>query len=591
MRALPAGAVLSGLAATAGAAYGQALPGTRDDVAETLAIVPSVVDVPLGVSFDGIVVRGGSEADTLILVDGFAIPRLLHVRGLRSVMPMSMISEGSLKTAPDASIGPSAAVALDTGARTRQIAAEATTFDLGAGLLSPGSAFHVRSSLAPRLYDLSYVAGQLRVDTRVSSRLVLAVSALWAADRDERDGVSLSSSFARATAAATYTRGDWTARFALSTLPTSVDNRRGELQRYDVAGVSIDTRTDVMRRAGDLAGLTDVEWHIGEQTSVTRYDADVAWPLPPREGSPQPQHPAADDTALRVDDRFVTSDAALWTSIAASLSPSVRATTGMRVDVFGRGGDVATQPRGELVAEVAPRTRVGLAAGAHRRAPERGEELFTDRLNPERTTQVTARVEHTHQGLTVQGNAYYIDRRRLVMRDAGGLLRNTGTGTSSGLEASVQLKLERWFAWATASVSRSTRKDFPAAAERPSQFDQPLRLDLLVNRRWKRWQLGGRIQVASGLPATSIQESIYDADGDAYAPIFGRTYDERLPWQYELDVRIDRLFRAGTHVRVYAFLDLALSPSTIGYDNRFDYKQRTAVTLPVVPFAGLRGAL
>ncbi len=573
--------------ALVGTAHAQALPGTHDDVGPTLALVPSVVDIPFG----GFAVRGGTEADTLLLFDGFAIPRLNHVLGLRSVVPLELIGHGVLKTAPDASIGPASAVTLDSGARTRRSGAELTTFDLAAGVISPDAAFRVRTSLAPALYDVGYQDGQLLFDTELSKRVSLAVSALWVVDRDERDESDARDQFVRVTTAATYHTESWTARFAVSTMPTSEEATRGALQHRDIETRSIDTRIDVVRRIKDAAGLTDVEWQLGEQTSFTRHAVDIAWPVEEREGSPQPQHAAVDDTSVTFRGRFWTPDAAVWTSLGANLAANVRALAGIRVEVFGRGGDIATQPRGELVADVAPRTRLGIAAGAHWRAPERGDELLVDHLNPERSTQVTLRLEHTVGGLTVQGNAYYVDRTRLVMRGYDGVLHNTGIGTSQGVELSAQLKLGGWFAWATGSLSQSIRKDFPTGAERPAEVDQPVRLGLLVARRAKGWQFGGRVRVVSGLPTTAIQQSLYDADRDIYAPIFDRTYKDRLPWRYQLDVRADRTFRVGDSAAITAFLDVALSPSTLDYDYRFDYKARTSVTLPVLPFVGVRGAL
>jgi hypothetical protein len=56
-------------------------------------------------------------------------------------------------------------------------------------------------------------------------------------------------------------------------------------------------------------------------------------------------------------------------------------------------------------------------------------------------------------------------------------------------------------------------------------------------------------------------------------------------------VRVDRTFRVGDRATVAAFLDVAVAPSTLDYDYRFDYKARSAVTLPVLPFVGVRGAL
>lgn len=573
--------VLLGSHATA-----QPLPGTADDPAETLEIVPSVVDNPLG----GFAVRGGTVADTLVLLDGFEIPTLRHARGLRSVLPMQMLAQGSLVTAPDVSIGRApTAVRLTTGARNSGL--EASTFDVGARLRTADISAGMRKSVFDAISDTSYLDILGESSRRITDRHRWFVSGIVSRDASERDRESFDASFSRVTSGIAYTAPRWSGQLAISWMLHGDRITRGAQRSYDARHDHFDTRGELVRTAPHAAGLTDVEWRIGEQTNVVHHDLDVAGPLLAREGSPQPQHPAAGDTTSRFTGTFWTPDAALWTSLAANLAPSIRATTGVRVDLFGRGGDVATQPRGELLVRASPRTRVGLAAGAYRRAPQVRDELFTDALDPERTTQVMARVEHEHQILRLQGNAFYIDRTRLVIRDDTGTLRNTGLGTAYGLEVAAELRLWSWFVWATGSLSRSVRRDFLRDAERPSELDQPVRLDALVTKRHGRWQLGARVQFASGLPTTAIQQSIYDADRDSYRPIYDRIYGERLPTRVELDLRIDRTFRPTSRTRVDAFLDLQLSPSTIGYEDSFDYKQRTAIRLPVVPFAGLRGSL
>ncbi len=583
MRSLVAVAVVASWGRPASA---QLLPGTNDDVAGALVLVPSVVPIPL----EGFAVRGGMPDDTVILVDGFEIPRLQHFLGLRSVVPTQLLEGAALKTAPDVSLGRApTAVVMSTSARA-PTSAELNTLDasgwLRGGLGAAGARFSLDEALTGTRYTEWY--GRLAYER---GRWFVFTSMIASSDKSSRDDIESTADFVRTTLGVTYTRDRWTASLALSTMGASDVAARGQMASSTFDQRTVDTRGEIVHTIDRAAGLTQLEWRLGEQTNIAHHDIDVAWSTLPREGSPQPQHPAADDTSTRFVGTFWTPDAALWTSLAANLAPRIRATTGLRVDMFGRGDDIATQPRGELYFDTWPRTRFAIAAGAYRRPPQRGDELFTAELNPERSTQVTTRIEHEHQALTVQGNAYYIDRSRLVIRDGFGVLRNTGSGTSIGVEVSAQLKMLGWFAWGSASLSRSTRKDFQTAAERPSQFDQPLRLDLLVTKRVRRWQVGGRIQLASGLPTTSIQQSVYDADRDVYEPIFGRTYDERLPYRYEVDLRIDRTFHLTRTARLAAFADLRLSTSTLGYRDSFDYKQHATITMPLVPYVGLRGSL
>jgi hypothetical protein len=590
MRALLVVAILGAPASA------QVMPGTNDDVGGALVLVPSVVPIPL----EGFAVRGAAPEDTVVLVDGFEIPRLQHFLGLRSVLPAQVLSDAALKTAPDVGIGRgSTAVMLESGGRLAQHQLELSTFELAARLhLAPGSSeitFGARTSLLDPATDTRYGDEQLHIAYALASRWHVTLSSIWSHDESDRDAIARRSWFARTTASVEYIGERWSGSLAVSSLIDRDERTAGAPQHWDTSRVTIDTRGELVRRARDVAGLTNVEWKLGEQTNVAHHDIDVAWPTPARDGSPQPQHPATDDTQTRFTGTFWTRDAAAWTSLSADLGPRIRATTGLRADLFSattdRRTNVATQPRGELYVDAWPQTRFAIAAGAYRRPPEHGEELFTPNLDPERSTQVTTRVEHEHQALRVQGNAYYIDRTRLVIRDDRGVLRNTGTGTSLGLEVSAQLKMLGWFASGIASLSRSTRKDFQRGAVRPSQFDQPLRIDLLVTKRIRRWQVGGRVQLAAGLPTTSIQQSVYDADHDVYNPIFGRTYDERLPYRYEIDLRVDRTFTLARSTQLAAFVDLRLSPSTLGYRDSFDYKERVAITMPVVPYVGVRGML
>jgi hypothetical protein len=584
-----AGSVLSALALAvlhAARADAQMLPGTNDDVGAALLLIPSVVPVPL----EGFAVRGGTPDDTVILLDGFEIPRLQHFLALRSVIAADSLGDASLKTAPDVNVGRAPTALALTSETQAKHSVEVSTLDASARMAIANAGVNARFSLTEPFSDTRYGDLHARI-SRTRGAWNLLGSFLLSSDESTRDDVESSAYFYRATAGALYTRSRWRASFAVSTLDTVETAVRSDAAHYDASKRTFDTRAEVVRIIDRAAGLSYLEWRLGQQMTIAHHDLDVAWSTLPREGSPQPQHPAADDTSTRFSGRFWTPDAALWTSLAANLSTQIRATTGVRIDVFGRGTDVATQPRGELYISAWPQTRVAIAAGAYRRPPQQRDELFTEQLNPERTTQVTARVEHEHQALRVQGNVYYVDRTRLVIRDDLGVLRNTGTGASLGVEVSAQLKMLGWYVWGGASLSRSTRKDFPTGAERPAELDQPLRLDLLVTKRIRRWQLGGRVQLASGLPTTSIQETVFDADRDTYEPIFGRTYDERLPYRYEIDVRVDRTFKLGATARLAAFVDLRLSPSTLGYRDSFDYEQRAEITLPFVPYAGLRGSL
>jgi hypothetical protein len=235
-----------------------------------------------------------------------------------------------------------------------------------------------------------------------------------------------------------------------------------------------------------------------------------------------------------------------------------------------------------------------LAAGAYRRPPRQRDEVALD-LNPERAAQVAAGATFAPtQGLWVTARAYYTDRTRLVIRDAEGELHNSGFGTSKGVELIARLQRGAWTTALSTALLRSRRFDYPRAAERPSEYEQPFRLDAIASWRRGSLVLGARLQLASGLPYTPYPGAIYNSDTDTYEPLYAPPLSARAPFHHEIDLRADYRKRWGD-VEIAAFIDLHnayRNRDAIAYRYSYDYSARTAITaLPLFPFAGLRVTL
>lgn len=479
--------VVALLTSTAGA---QPVAGTGDDPVRTQMLDPSVTAALIG----PFVVRGGDPDDTVLVVDGFEVPYVLHVDGVRGIAPAWGLRR--IELSPESGVGRSESSTLDLtlgGATTRWLA-DANTFDVGLRHAAGQTMAVLRYSLPTVPGEREYWDGYLRVSQQEGPWRVLA--SMFSTDR-----------FSRATGAIGYDR----ARFAVSSL------------FLEEEFATFDTRAEWR---GD-------SWRIGEQTTATRDKLDVG----------------------------------VWGEVDQRLDTSIVVRAGVRVDHFGDGIGLAVQPRATLSVG-----RLALGAGAYRRA------VAAD-LEPVRTTQLTARYVHRYLTAT----AYYQDKRRLVVGAT-----NDGSGTAYGLELMAQGRAGAWFLAGAASLSRSWRQDFPRDRERPSDFDQPVRVHAVAARQHGRWSFGGRISLASGLPTTEVQQAIYDADRDIYEPILGPVNAERLPFRHELALRIERTFRT---LDLHAFVDVMVSASTVSYEYSYDFKTRTDVTLPVLPYAGLRGTL
>ena len=599
------------------------IPGGGDDPIRELTLDPGVVDTPRGLS-----IRGGAPIDTLSLIDGFRVPSLERIPGARSIVthigfePVVLQTNGfGVEFGSGTSL---VAVAPRRGTRdlagdvellTSGYASEAMgAVESGASqpytsyLFGPVTADHARISVRSGLTELALPSiGALESmhpafldvhglrEIQYGKHWLVRGSAVGSFDLDH-------SWIARPTFSLAYATDRWSASIALSQLSVRTKIESGSELHLDIDETTWSVRPELKRTVPELAGLTNVVWQIGAQTDSTEYDLDIAWPFLPREGWPQATTPNPGDTSMRAKTSFWRHDLALWSAIAANLGPAIRAQIGVRIDGFGAFADRATytstQPRGSLDWRLRSDTQLRLSAGAYRRPPEQLDELLVlDTLHPERTTQLDITLAHrVHDGIDALVSTYYIDRSRLIMRERDGVLRNSGSGTSYGVEGTLIARREPWYARVATSLARSVRRDNPRAAERPFEFDQPFRLDALVSWKHDKWQLGARLRIASGLPYTPIVGTVYDSDNDYYEPLFSdRIYSERAPLQHRVDLRVDYAFVDDKRATLAAFIDLHnayASRSELGYDYRFDYGERLPIyALPIFPFVGVRGTI
>ena len=327
---------------------------------------------------------------------------------------------------------------------------------------------------------------------------------------------------------------------------------------------------------------------------VGRTTINLALPVEIREGE---QFMGMDpkDTSERFNGSFWIPDFAAWTAVSANLDPRIRLTLGVRGDAFTRVDEVTVQPRGELKIRLTPALTARLTSGAYRRPPEFQSENLQTHIKSEHSTQNIIGLQYEPRaGTRVQTSAYYIDRTNLITREMDGELGNRGRGTSIGGEILATYKGGPWFTWLSYSLSRSTRVDRPGEKERLFTFDQPHSLNAAASWQNKRWQLGGRFQLYSGLPYTPALGSIFESDRNIYLPVFAEPNSSRAPMHHQLDLRVDYMWKWGP-TALTAFLDVQnvyMNESVVTYFYGYDFTQRAAFTsIPIIPSLGLRGVL
>jgi hypothetical protein len=606
----------------------QRVPGTGGDVVRALTVMPGVVNLQVPLGYSGVVIRGSSPQDSKILVDGFEIPVLYHNIGFRAVLPAEAID--TLDYIPggfDVSYGraSSGIVALTTRPGSDQRSTQAEVSFIDGGLLAQGPAGKdttymiglrrstidlILPSILPASLDLSlttvpsYYDEQFRIDHRFNSKWRLSLSSVGTIDtfelyatKDTDAGTKRffnRTEFLRLTGIAHYHDGPWTANLALSGLLPEFIFEAGLYQKIDVTQPTVTPRVEVIRTAHEALGLEDVEWRAGAEAQVGRSSLDLALPHETREGEDQGAYDPR-DISTKFKGHVWLPDFAQWTSVSASFDPRVRFTGGLRLDEYGRPGDIAIQPRGELKVKLTKSLTARLSSGAYTRPPEFQSEVLATNISAEHSVQNIFGLQfEPHEGLRVQAQTYYTDRTKLITTNADGTLGNEGRGKTYGGELLASYRGGPWFGWLSYSYSRSTRVDHPGDPERLFTYDQPHSLNAAGSWKGKHWQLGGRFQLYSGLPYTPVTGAVFDSDRNLYIPIYAPPNSARAPIHHQLDVRVDYFWNWGP-AQMTAFLDVQnvyMNDSVVTYFYGYDYSQETAFkSIPIIPSIGLRGVL
>jgi len=596
-----------------------------------LSAMPGVANFQLPLGYSGVVIRGSSPQDSKVLVDDFEIPVLFHNIGFRAIIPAESVQ--SLDYIPggfgvEFGRASSGIINLTTrpGSDKRSEQAEISFID--GGFLVQGTIgdktkymFGLRRStidlilpsILPSDIDLSlttvpsYYDGQLRIDHEFSSHWHSYLSAIGTSDVFEIEATKEDSPeeakakrffnntrFIRATLGANYHDGPWSANIALSGIAQQFIFEAGLYQSIHISQPQVTPRAEVTRTFDDVAGLSKVVWRVGAEAQVGRDSVDLALPTEQREGEPPKSYDPKDITE-QFHGAFWVPDFATWTSIAANLDPRIRATLGLRSDVFARINEADLEPRGEIQVKLPADLTARFSVGAYRRPPEFQSELLHTDIGSEHSTQVIAGLQYDpREGLRIQPSVYYYDRSHLITTNVDGTLGNNGRGKTVGAELLATYRTGPWFGWLSYSYSHSTRVDQPGDPERLFDFDQPHSLNAAGSWRKGRWQLGARFELYSGLPYTPPIGSVYDSDRNLYNPIYGPVNAARAPMHHQLDIRVDYSWHSGP-VEMTVFADIQnvyLNESVAGYSYSYDYTQTADFkSIPIIPSLGLRGTL
>ncbi|CAN5434033.1 TonB-dependent receptor [soil metagenome] len=264
----------------------------------------------------------------------------------------------------------------------------------------------------------------------------------------------------------------------------------------------------------------------------------------------------------------------------ATIHPTSRLliTPGVRLDHYGLTGETFASPRFAARLNATGKLSFTFAAGQYRQPPDLfllSRTVANRNLKSQTATHVVGGAEFlVREDTRVRFEAYSKTYKDLIVQPIGptpafvsnGNYANTGRGTSSGFELSVQKALAGYFGGqASYGYIKSTRSLTPGGVEFSSDYERPHQLTLIGISGFYGFVVAAKYRVSSGLPYTR-RTSVLTATGSsrfiqrilAAADINAL----RLSTFANLDIRAERRFN---------FKRLSISPY-IDYFNITNHK-------------------
>ncbi len=568
-------------------------PGVQEDIVRAVALLPGV-----GVTSAGrndLVVRGGSAAENLFLIDGLEVPNVNHfgsqgaTGGPVSLLPIDLVRGATFASAPPSvaygdRTASATAITLREGNEERwagQVNLSATGVGaIGEGPVGNGSVVAgVRRSYLDLLFralDFSFLPtywdGTLKATQRLGPHNTLSLLAMGAWDdisfltdsADQRlDNARILGSNQR-----TVVIGlTWQHAMPRGALTLTLGHTRASFdsRQVDTLGATIfaaasreaehSIRADLL-----LAPRSSLELRVGAVGRIApalRYQLALPGALRlDGSGLPQP---------LAVDTTIAANRAAAYVEGQWRLAEGWRLTAGLRADRYGwLNGTLRVSPRLGAAWQLSPTTTFTLSAGRTIQPPPfvwlAGDPGNAARLRPWSADQATAGTRLTLGATTVQMEGYlkrYRDyparsfRRQAVLTPSGfedalddipfGLepLQSVGRGRAWGIELLVQRRLDRLPVYGLASLTLARSRFTPLdGVERPGAFDAPVIATALAGwRPTPRLEVSGKVRVSSGALTTPFVASGPAAGTPDFSQYLA---GGRLPTFAALDLRVDR---------------------------------------------------
>ncbi|MCX7807402.1 MAG: TonB-dependent receptor [Deltaproteobacteria bacterium] len=609
------------------------VPGTFGEPLRVVASLPGVVRTPFGLGF--FLVRGANFQNTGFFVDGFSVPILYHFGAGPAVISSRLVTR--LRFYPGGypvSLGRFSAgvVALETGMpedlRSLRFEGEVDLLRASLLLIVPvdrgAVAVAFRRSyydwllpiIAPGLY-IAYTDYQLRGEYRLDDHLSFSLFAFGSDDVLDQSGSLMGGRASEGSnTKVSYEFQRLIARIDWRLGPDSFIRLSGAFgrnrsvfgsrsigqadQEFDLDAYELGIRLDV--------ALTIEPWlrtKFGFDGAGNLFGINITAPAP--SGLGEYPRPIFDPVLVRIKARAARALPAIYGEMTVGWD-AWEFTPGLRIELlrWGTLTDIAPDPRLVVRYKVIPEFRIKGATGLFTQPPQAFQTISqggNPGLPPQRAWQNSLGIEaDLPLGIDVEVNGFYshmFDIPRFFQRIAAGadgiprreFFRADQEGRAWGLEVLVRRPIEEGFyGWISYTLSRSERRN-PNGNYVPFAFDQTHVLNFALSYAVAGWRFGATFQLATGRPTLTPVDPVYDADANAYVPLFVDR-GERLPTFHQLNVRVDRDFDFG-FMRGSIYVDVLNAyngQNSEGLIYQYDYARSVPIpSIPFVPTLGVRG--
>jgi hypothetical protein len=618
------------------------VPGTFGDPIRAITTLPGIARVPFGAGV--LLVRGSNPQDTGIFLDGHEVPALFHFLGGPSIFNAEMLDSidfypggfpgrfgrhhggavalESRPTASDGIHGSAKVDFLDSGAYLRAPITKDITFavagrrsyiDLFLGFVLPKPSAGAERIVTP-VYDdyQGRLDWNLHDEGRLSLFVIGSNDSLHVLNKDPDAAVSqdLNSAVSFFRVIGTYVRplgGDLKLTLSPSwgsdsvTLSGAEAGASGPFTSIGLVDHELSYR---MRVNGRVGGRFVLDTGLDVLSRVTSYTAL----LPDNSLIANPS--GIDIPPSQIFRGSQELGIGAYIDLGIDLTKQLRIVPSLRADGYVLDGQYRSSldPRFVVRYMLSPEWTVKSYVGQFSEPPQ-PEALDRRFGNP------NVGLEHGyHYGVgyefrpdhvwSIDSEVYFADRRDRVqftddiVQNADGTYSyvnfcNCAREQTFGLEALIKRQITSnaygWLSY-TYSHSRQKREGDDWA---PTAFDQPHVLNAVASYKFlPGWEIGTRVQMASGRPDTPVIGATFDADTGTYVPLRGPSRSIRDPFFFQVDTRLERdwlynTWTLGAYIDIINVLNRT-NVEAVQYDYR--YRQSSPIaSYPFLPTLGVRG--